>query len=164
MRTILTLTALLPLLAACATAAPAPNTGPEGTCDSVPPDSVGLFQPIFINPEAVGRALTREKNGVRARADEFGRSTNEDEAQFRLLVDERGRVADVKVETSTGEPEMDRAIQRAFRLSRFRPGTLNCEATRMWITWGVEPSRYRGPGPYRASPARRLRVPTSRNP
>ena len=147
--------ACLAVPAACATV-PQPNTGPEGTCDSVPPDSVGTFQPIFLNPEAVGRALTRGLNRELDRAEEFGRSTARDSARVRILVDERGRVADTQLETSTGEPESDLAVRRAVRLSRFRPGTYQCKPTRMWITWTVMPYPERGrlPAPGDRQPSR----------
>ena len=127
------LLALAAPIAGCATAVP-PNMGPPGVCDAVPPpDSVGMFPPIFLNPEAVGLALTRERNRERDRATEFGRSTALAEALFLLLVDERGRVADTRTEVSTGQPEVDRAILRAFRIARFRPGTLNCKPAKMWF-------------------------------
>ena len=119
------------LLAGCATTAP-PNMGPEGYCDSPPPNVVRQFPPIFINSDAVGQALTRELSSF-----EEGYQGG---AEIQLLVDERGRVADSKVETSTGSPEVDRAILRAFRLARFRAGTSNCEPVEKWMKWSVAPS------------------------
>lgn len=120
----------------CATIAP-PNMGPEGYCDATPPNAAREFPPIFINSDAVGQALTREL----ARFEEGYQGG----AEVQLLVDEHGKVADSKVETSTGSPAVDRAILRAFRLARFRAGTYNCEPVEKWINWSVTP-RWRGSG------------------
>lgn len=56
------------------------------------------------------------------------------ETTVALLVDERGLVRQVKIETASGWDRFDQAALRAARRSRYRPGFVKCEPAEMWTT------------------------------
>ena len=56
------------------------------------------------------------------------------ETTVALLVDERGSVRQVKIETGSGWDRFDQAALGAARKTRFRPGWVKCEPAEMWTT------------------------------
>lgn len=81
-----------------------------GLCD-VPPRPTGL---LFL-----GHFNTEGRRG---------------ETTVALLVDVRGRVREVKVESSSGWDPFDQAALEAARISRYHPGMTNCEPAEKWTT------------------------------
>lgn len=51
-----------------------------------------------------------------------------------VLVGERGKVVDARIETGSGFPVFDQAMLLATRVARFRPGTVNCDPVEQWTT------------------------------
>lgn len=49
-----------------------------------------------------------------------------------VLVGERGKVTEARIETGSGFPAFDHAMLLAARVARFRPATVNCDPVERW--------------------------------
>lgn len=79
--------------------------------------------PVILNEPAVQRAL-------RAQHWTLGRAGS---AVLWLFVDRAGSVARSRVEVSSGDPDLDRALLEAGRTARFLPALIDREPVAMWV-------------------------------
>lgn len=107
---------------------PAPMVAAAPPAPPAPPPPAPPAEPRTLAATAVQYLAPPEPVYPRAsrRLGEAGRVT------VRVLIDEQGRPADLRVQSSSGFARLDEAALAALRAARFRPYTENGLAQRMW--------------------------------
>lgn len=68
-------------------------------------------------------------------------------ATLSILVDEQGRIRDLRIRDSSGDPMFDETIRFAVQSTRFEPARVNCDPVEQWMTVTV-PVGHIGMGSY----------------
>jgi TonB family protein len=87
----------------------------------------GASVPRLMNPDAVGRNAS-------SRYGSFVELAAPRQAEFLVQIDERGRVKEARLITSSGSRVADRVFAESVREMRFTPATVAGQAVSAWIT------------------------------
>lgn len=110
---------------------PARSEAPDGTDGAEPAEPSFVprdVEPRLINGDELSRAL-RER---------VADSGPEGAATLMMFIDRRGRVAETRIEESSGHEELDATAEEVMKLARFEPAKNGDEAVGVWVLQKVE--------------------------
>lgn len=114
------------------------NVKPVEAAPPAPPAPVVKHEPVVVPAvvDAAKSCRSPEYPAVSRRMEETGTVVLD------FLIDLDGRVAESKVESSSGHPRLDEAARDAMSLCKFKPGTVDGKPERTWAriryTWKLQ--------------------------